>query len=216
MKQSRSIRIALFVAMLIVLPLGIYYSIEGYYAAHRLGYYGPDEELPDGTIVHHTVSPFSFVDQEGDTITETVLKGHVSVVNFFFVACPGICPKMNSQLKRVHDKYLDNDRVAILSHSVDPQRDTVPVLHAYSQMFDADHTRWHFLTGKKKAIYLAARNSYMVNTLEGDGGPTDFIHSEYLVLVDPELHIRGYYEGTHENQVDDLMHDMDVLLRKMK
>lgn len=217
MVMSRKARqIVLFVAGLILVPLIIYGAIEWWEDEHRLQYHGPDIVNADGTTTHHTIGSFAFTDQVGREITDSVLRGRVSVVNYFFVACPTICPTMNANLKKVHDKYVEDDRVMILSHTVDPRRDSVPVLLQYSKMFHANPDRWHFLTGDKKSIYKVARNDYLINNLEGDGGPTDFIHSEYLVLIDPELHIRGYYEGTNESEVKDLLRDIEVLLSELE
>lgn len=202
----------LFVVILVAAPLIIYQMLAESKFGSRLTYMGPTTVDAEGNTVYHTVAPFSFVDQTGDTITEADVEGKIYIANYFFVACPTICPKMSTQLKRVHQLFKTEERLEILSHTVDPKRDSVPVLAAYAEKYGADASQWHFLTGKKKDIYMMARNSYLVTTLEGDGGPTDFIHSELLVLVDQHRHVRGTYDGTEPSDVDMLIEDVERLL----
>jgi protein SCO1/2 len=115
----------------------------------------------------------------------------------------------------VQDKFSDpiyKRGVQILSHTVNPENDSVSVLKAYSKMVHADTKMWNFVTGGKKQLYDLARNGYLVNALEGDGGPDDFIHSELFILVDKEKHIRGIYDGTNIKAVNDLLDDIKVLI----
>jgi protein SCO1/2 len=95
---------------------------------------------------------------------------------------------------------------------VNPENDSVPVLKAYSEMVHADTKMWNFVTGDKKELYDIARNGYLVNAMEGNGGPDDFIHSELFVLVDKEKHIRGIYDGTNIKEVNELLDDIKVLI----
>ena len=120
---------------------------------------------------------------------------------------------MATELLRVQDKFsYTKGLVQILSHTVDPENDSVPVLKAYSEMIHADNSMWNFVTGDKKQLYDIARTGYLVNAMEGDGGPDDFIHSELFVLVDKEKHIRGIYDGTNIKAVNDLLDDIKVLM----
>jgi protein SCO1/2 len=118
---------------------------------------------------------------------------------------------MSTQLQRVQEAYRDDSTVVILSHSVNPERDTAEALLAYAGQYDAVPGKWYFVTGDKKAIYDLARKSYFVTAMEGDGGPDDFIHSDQLVLVDKEGRIRGYYDGTDPKETDRLIDEIRVL-----
>ncbi|MDQ3049167.1 MAG: SCO family protein [Bacteroidota bacterium] len=163
--------------------------------------------------IYHSIPPFSFINQDGKTITDKTYEGKIYVADYFFATCQSICPKMATQLLRVQDKFAyTNGLVQILSHTVDPEHDSVPVLKAYSEMIHADTKIWNFVTGDKKELYEIARSGYLVNALEGDGGPEDFIHSELFVLVDKEKHIRGIYDGTDIKAVNDLLDDIKVLI----
>ena len=120
---------------------------------------------------------------------------------------------MATELLRVQDKFAyTKGLVQILSHTVNPENDSVPVLKAYSEMVHADNSIWNFVTGDKKQLYDIARNGYLINAMEGDGGPEDFIHSELFVLVDKEKHIRGIYDGTDIKAVNNLLDDIKVLM----
>ena len=180
----------------------------------NLKVYGEEEVLADGTEVPHTISDFEFIDQKGRSVTQENFEDKIYVANFFFAVCPTICPKMTSQMYRVQEEFSGNDDIALISHSVDPVRDSVPVLAEYALNNSVDPDQWYLVTGDKKAIYQMARNDYLVTAMEGDGGPYDFIHSELLVLVDREKQIRGFYDGTDEKAVDDLINDIYTLLKE--
>lgn len=180
----------------------------------HLPYFGERELAANGKdTIYHTIPPFKFVNQDGDTITDKMYAGKIYVADYFFTTCKSICPKMTTELLRVQEKFgYTKETVKILSHTVDPEHDSVPVLKAYAKMVHADTKMWNFVTGDKKHLYDLARNGYLLNALEGDGGPDDFIHSELFVLVDKEKHIRGIYDGTNITQVNDLLDDLKVLL----
>lgn len=180
----------------------------------HLQYFGEKELAPNGKdTIYHKVEPFSFVNQDGKRITDKDYDGKIYVVDYFFTTCKTICPKMTTELIRVQNKFAyTNGLIQILSHTVDPENDSVPVLKAYSKMVHADTKNWNFVTGDKKALYDMARNSYLLNATEGDGGPDDFVHSELFILVDKEKHIRGIYDGTDIKSVTNLMEDIKLLM----
>lgn len=176
-----------------------------------------DTTIVDGKIkidtILHTVSDFSLTDQTGATITQKNLEGKMYVADFFFTTCTGICPVMNNQLQRVYEKYKDYNGLAFVSHTVDPEGDSVPVMAAYAARHGAQAGHWYFLTGDKKQIYDLARNSYLISATTGDGGAEDFVHSQYFALVDKNKHIRGMYDGTDSIQVNKLIGDIEILKR---
>jgi len=166
----------------------------------------------------HTIGKFSFLDQEGNMITQEDVRGKVYVVEYFFTTCGTICPKMNKQMQRVHKAYKRNKDVNILSFTVDPETDTVEQMKRYASQHGADATQWHFLTGNKDSLYRLARTSFFVlkpaeAENQGDVG-SDFIHTNNFVLVDKQMRIRGYYDGTSAKEVDKLIHDIDHLLKE--
>jgi len=189
------------------------------FAAYRLN--KPHEVLPvfgpsaDGAEAHK-IAPFSLTGQLGQTVTQRDVEGKIFVADFFFTTCHGICPKMTSEMKRVYQQYKGNEQIMLLSHTVNPEYDSVPVLADYAARHGADSKQWLFLTGDKKQIYDLARLSYLVDASEGSGGSEDFVHTQNLALVDPDLHIRGYYDGTDSIAVNKLMKDIDILLEEFK
>ena len=170
-----------------------------------------------GNDHNHHVQPFSFINQDGITITEQTTKGKICVVEYFFATCKGICPKMNENMRIIYDAYKGNNDVLILSHTVDPQKDSVAALKAYSNKFKADAQHWMFLTGDKKQLYEAARFSYLINAQQDTAGLTidkDFIHDKHFVLVDRIGRIRGFYDGLEESSMNTLIVDIKTLLRE--
>jgi protein SCO1/2 len=164
----------------------------------------------------HRIGDFTLLNQYGESITLEKVKGKVFVAEYFFTTCGTICPKMTEQMTRVQDKFRGNNDVKILSFTVNPDYDTVQVLLEYAQKHGAEKDQWHFLTGSKVELYRLARKSFFVlKPAEamnlGDAG-SDFIHTNNFVLVDQQLRIRGYYDGTSISEVNELMEDIELLL----
>jgi protein SCO1/2 len=159
----------------------------------------------------HHIQDFHLVDQDNKIISLADWEKKIVVVDFFFTHCTTICPKMTMSLDRVQKKYAGDREILFNSFSVDPERDSVAQLKSYAALHQLGESNWRFLTGDKKEIYRLARNSFMIIATDGDGGPADFIHSEKLVLVDKQKKIRGFYEGTSEKEVNQLIKDIKKL-----
>lgn len=164
--------------------------------------------------VDHTIPDFRFVSQYGDTVTAETLDGKIYVADFFFTTCPTICPKMKTQLKRVYDRFKGNAGVMLLSHTIDPTRDSVAVLREFAEGLGVAGRQWLFVTGDKEKIYEIGENSYMVTAEEDASAPGGVVHSGAFILVDTQKRIRGIYDGTTEEGVDRLMTDMEKLLNE--
>ena len=202
----------LLIGILVGIPLLAFLGVQAYQTMNKkLPVIDPDKQ--DQEV--HTIPQFSFVNQNGDSVTLDDLKGKVYVANFFFTSCPSTCPPMMKQLKRVQKQFKGNANFRIISHTVDPKRDTVATLRTYADNHGVKDGFWHLVTGKKKPLYLMARNGYDVASLEGqDGSPAGFVHSSKVILIDRNQRIRGYYDGTKESQVDELIKDIKFLLEQ--
>ena len=177
--------------------------------------FGPRELAENSKdTIYHTIPPFTFIDQKGDSVSNKDFLGNVTVVDYFFTSCEGICPKLSTQLQRVQNAEKFRKDFRILSHTVNPEKDSVSVLAEYAKQFGANDSVWHFVTGDKQQLYDVARNGYYLVADKGDGGPQDFIHSEKFVLIDKQGRIRGYYDGTSEAQVDTLLTEIYVLYKE--
>ncbi len=165
---------------------------------------------------YHTVKDFSFINQDGKVVTQKDLDGSIYVTDFFFTTCHTICPVMSTQMERVYTKYKGNREVKFLSHTVDPEIDTVEQLKRYADQHNADSKQWIFVTGDKKGLYDIARTGYFLDAAKGDGGPDDFIHTQNFALIDKDKQIRGYYNGTDPKSVDQMMKDMEMLLKEYR
>lgn len=210
--------IGIFVAIIVPVAFFLYFDGQGVPKRPKLKRFIALEEgstqanqIKVKDTIWHTIPPFSFMAQTGKTVTEKDFRGKITVADFFFTNCQGICPKMSTQLTRVQKTFKDYPDVRLLSHTVDPERDDVATLKHYADMYGADSTKWFLVTGNKKKIYEQARYGYFVTATEGDGGPEDFIHTEKFILIDPQGVIRGYYDGTDSLAVDKLMGDIIVL-----
>ncbi|MEO8406174.1 MAG: SCO family protein, partial [Chitinophagaceae bacterium] len=164
--------------------------------------------------VYHTIADFKLTDQNSKLITNQDIKGKVYVANFFFCRCPSICPKMTNYLLLLQDEFKDENGVAFLSHTVDPEDDSIPVLKEYEQRYHIDGNKWHLLTGTRQEIYDLSKRSYYLGV--ANDSPDEFQHSEKLVLVDTHRIIRGFYDGTNKEEVNKLKHDITLLLTEVK
>ena len=133
-------------------------------------------------------------------------------MNFFFTSCPGICPKMAASMSDLQKEFLEDDHIQLLSHSVTPDYDSVPVLQRYATDEGVDFNRWKLLTGKRSEIYNLGRKYYFVEEDEGIMREEDyFLHTENFILIDKQRHIRGIYNGIDPNSIQSLIADIKVL-----
>lgn len=160
----------------------------------------------------HRIPKFQLTNQKGVSISENDLNGKITVVDFFFTTCPGICPKMTSNMLLVQDAFLEDNDVLILSHSVTPEYDSVLVLNDYANAKGIISDNWHLLTGERSVIYDLGRNQYFVEEdLGREKGVDDFIHTENFVLIDQKRRIRGIYNGLNKSSVRQLIADIKTL-----
>ena len=164
----------------------------------------------------HCISNFELTDQLNQKISKKLLYNKIVVANFFFVSCPSICPKMTQNLLTIHRQYIEDSSLLILSHTVWPEVDQVPLLFSYAEKYDINHNTWRFLTGKKEELYRLARQDYLAAPDINDpnfqhGSNADFIHTENIILLDKKQRIRGYYNGTDSLEMDRLLEDIEIL-----
>lgn len=179
----------------------------------------PTENLPilgqrtvsGSDTIYHTIAPFQFVDQDSAIVTNETFKDKIYVADFFFTSCRTICPIMKTQMLRVYEATREMPDVLLLSHSIDPEFDTVALLHDFAARLDVTSNRWHFVTGVKDSIYKIAQTSYYATALEDKTEPDGFIHSGAFLLIDTRGRIRGKYDGTKEDDVNRLIADIKRL-----
>jgi protein SCO1/2 len=161
---------------------------------------------------NHSIKSFRFKNQYNQFTTDQSIDGKIYVADFFFTTCQSICPIMSNQLERVYKAFYNNPNFLILSHTVDPEFDSVPVLLNYAKQHGVNNKQWMFLTGSKKDLYEMARMSYLLNNDIGNGDENDFIHTQNFALVDHQKHLRGFYDGTDSAEVSRLIIDIKLLL----
>lgn len=171
-----------------------------------------DDSLEPG-VGQHLVSDFSLVNQNGKVVTQLDYKDKIYVADFFFTRCPSICPIMANNMGKLQESFLDDDDVMLLSISVTPEMDNVPILKEYAERNGAMDYKWNITTGDKQHIYNLARKSYFAAVDESDGGLQDFIHTPNFVLVDKKKQIRGVYDGTQDEDIQQLIADIKKLSR---
>lgn len=162
------------------------------------------------------VKEFAFVNQLGDTVTNREVAGKVQVVEFFFTTCTGICPKMNTNMATLVSEFANEDDFMILSHTVDPDKDSVGRLKVYADSLKIDGTRWMLLTGAKEKLYEAARKSYLLDDQNNNKEAIEdqFIHTQLFALVDRKGRVRGIYDGLNKKELAKLDEDIRLILRE--
>ncbi len=181
-------------------------------------------KIVDGKIkqdtVWHVLENITVINQLGDTVHLDSLRGKIIVANFFFTRCPTICPALTENMKRVQQglslkditKRIDNSKIQLLSFSIDPDRDTVPVLKQYADKYGVNHDIWWMLTGDKKTIYDFIQEEIKLGLQDGGIVDDAFIHSDRFVLIDRWGVIRGYYNGLEEKALAQLGEDITLLM----
>ena len=229
MKNKKWLWYAGFFAVLFALYYVFVYSFTGI----------SQSNLP---VINQNVQPFSFTDQNGKKITEKDVEGKVYVTEYFFTTCKGICPRMNTNMRRVYDDFKTEKDFLIISHTCFPETDSVPLLKKYeakmllgnlvknkdgSFFLDTDsslltkpvpqNNNWYFVTGEKKPLYSMARHSYMIDNGKSDTTSKiedQFIHTQFFALVDKQTRVRGIYDGLKEDEIQKLLKDIKSLLKE--
>lgn len=170
-------------------------------------------------VRHDTISvvqPFAFVNQDGRTVTDKDVEGKVYVAEYFFTTCPGICPTMNNNLREVYEKFKGEKDFLILSHTCDPETDSVAQLKHYADSMKVDTRQWMFLTGRKDSLYTAARISYTIDDPANNlrNIDDDFLHTQFWALVDRNGEVKRIYDGLKETEVKKLEKDIDEMLHQ--
>ena len=217
-KTSRKKKVAVLITILLLPSFFCLILSSGQHHYQQLPYIGPKEAVlktVDGKEVvdtnYHTIPPFSFTNQYGREVTNKDFRGRIYVADFFFATCPSICPKMATHLLQIQNKFTDKEDFRILSHTVNPEHDSVKVLLEYAEKVHADSSVWHFVTGDKKDIYDVAFNGYFANAQPDSIAPGGFLHSQMLFLIDREGHIRGLFDGTSTTEMKKLVDAIDIL-----
>lgn len=172
---------------------------------------GRHEVSEDGDTIFHRIPEFNFISQDSILINNRSLKDNIYVADFFFMSCPTICPKVKKQMLRIHEKFKDDEIFKLVSHTIDPERDTPSRLRSYAENLGATSDNWLFLNGPKDNTYEIA-DSYFIAAFEDPDAPGGFDHSGKIVLVDKEGHVRAFAEGTDPAEVDRLMIDIKRLM----
>lgn len=189
----------------IVLALGLYFVM----AQLIPGY------TKKGVAPVSFVRPFAFTSQDGQTITEKDVAGKVYVAGFFFTTCKSICPTMNNYLKTVYEEFKNEKDFLILSHTCDPETDSVAQLKHYSDSMKVDTKKWLFVTGRKDSLYNMARVSYTIDDPANNVKRIEdqFLHTQFWALVDKNGDVRKIYDGLKEAEVKELIRDIRKYLR---
>lgn len=177
-----------------------------------------NHEMVDSTIQYqrkyHKIADFELINQNGEIVTQDTYKDKIYVADFFFTTCQTICPIMTDHMYQIQKEIKDDDEVMLLSHTVTPEIDTVEQLKRYALKKGVIDSKWNLVTGNKKQIYELARKSYLAVKTDGDGGPFDMIHTENFMLIDKKRQIRGFYDGTKPEDIQQLLHDIEVLKKE--
>ncbi|MCF6349528.1 MAG: SCO family protein [Flavobacteriaceae bacterium] len=184
----------------------------------KLPIYNPvdiNPRLVDASVKHinrgHKIAAFSLLNQNGKIVTQNDYLDKIYVADFFFTKCGTICPVMAKNMAVLQQEFLEDSTIKFLSMSVTPAIDSVFILKKYAIKTGVIDKKWNLTTGDKQHIYELARKSYMAVLDEGDGGKQDFIHTEQFILIDKKRQIRGYYDGTDKEDIQQIIKDIAIL-----
>lgn len=170
--------------------------------------------VPNNTI--SVVQPFAFKNQDGEMVTNKDVEGKVYVAEYFFTTCKGICPVMNNNMRKVYDRFKDENDFLILSHTSDPETDSVQQLKKYADSMGVNTKHWIFLTGRKDSLYQMARVSYTIddpkNSLRNIND--DFLHTQFWALVSKDGKVKKIYDGIKKSEVDEMIKEIRKLLNE--
>jgi len=180
--------------------------------ADRLPYMG-NMEIKGNDTLYHTIPDITLIDQDSQVLHISTLKDKIILADFFFTSCPSICPKVTKEMVRLYDRYKDDDRVIMISHTIDQMNDSVSVLNRYAMNLGVDTKSWKFVTGEKDSIFHLA-DQYFVSVVEDPLAPKGFDHSGRIIMLDKNRRVRGFCEGTDPESVTAFFETVDKLLKE--
>ncbi|MFN2438415.1 MAG: SCO family protein [Chitinophagaceae bacterium] len=161
------------------------------------------------------VKSFSFINQDGEAVTEKIMEGKVAAVEYFFTSCKGICPRLNNNLRTVYDEFKDQKDFIILSHTSDPATDSARRLRHFADSMQVNTEKWIFLTGRKDSLYTMARYSYKIddpaNNLQKP--EDDFLHTQFIALVNKKGDVIKIYDGLKQTEMSEMKKKIAELLK---
>ncbi|MDO5969711.1 SCO family protein [Flavivirga aquimarina] len=182
----------------------------------ELPYFNSSDFTPEWNKAIHKIPAFSFTNQNGETVTNKTYKNKIYIADFFFTTCPGICPKLTKNMTGLQEAYKDDHDIMLLSHTVMPWKDSIPILKDYAQRNGVNAAKWHLVTGDKDELYNIARAGYFADEdFIKTQDESDFIHTENFILIDKQGFIRGVYNGTLKIDVDRLKRHIAILKREI-
>jgi protein SCO1/2 len=164
--------------------------------------------------IYPTIPAFKLINQDSVEVTNKTFDNKIYIADFIFLSCPTICPKMTGEMMKVYETYKSNPNILFISHTIDPENDTLPRLKNYSDNLGIDSKKWFFVTGNKDSIYSLAENGYFSTAYSDSTAPGGYIHSGGLLLIDKNKHIRGVYDGTDQAETERLISDIKKLLNE--
>jgi protein SCO1/2 len=174
---------------------------------------GERDVAPNGDTIYKRIPDFAFIDQDSQLVTNATFAGKIYAVDFFFIHCPTICPKVKANGLRIYQKFLNDDRFMLLSHSIDPKHDTVAALKQHADKLNINSKKWKLVTGPKDSIFGIA-DDYFSIAKENPDAPGGFDHSGRIILVDKNRHVRAFCNGTDAADTDRFMKDIERLLKE--
>lgn len=174
---------------------------------------GERDVAPNGDTIYCSIPNFAFVDQDSQLVNNATFDGKIYAVDFFFIHCPTICPKVKANGLRIYQKFLNDDRFMLLSHSIDTKNDTVAALKRHADKLNIDAKKWRFVTGARDSIFGIA-DDYFSIAKENPDAPGGFDHSGRIILVDKNRHVRAFCNGTDAEDTDRFIRDIERLLKE--
>lgn len=142
------------------------------------------------------VPAFTLTAEDGAPFSSQSLSGQVWIADFIFTRCPGPCLRMSAKMRAIQDAFRDDPSVQCVSFTVDPARDTPAVLAAYARRYQADPTRWRFLTGPQAELNRLSNDVFHLGEIVGD-----LNHSTRLIVIDRQMRIRAYVSSDEPDVV---------------
>jgi protein SCO1/2 len=198
---------------LLILALFLHAACGDPAADRPLPILGDRDVSPGGDTIYPAIPDFQFIDQDSQLVNNATFAGKAYVVDFFFIHCPTICPKVKANGLRIYERFKNEPKLLMLSHSIDVKNDTVAALKHHADKLGIQTDKWHLVTGDHDAIYDIADNYFSV-AKEDPSAPGGFDHSGRLILVDKNRHVRSFCDGTNSESVDKFMKDIERLLKE--
>ncbi|MEM6765000.1 MAG: hypothetical protein AAF824_10010 [Bacteroidota bacterium] len=192
-------------ALVLIVPPALFVSFR-YISTQVFTDFPYQYSVSGSDTTYYQVPPFTFIDVEGDSVSDDILQNKIAVVSFFSTGDKLKTKVLNGNLRRVYKNVIDADFITMLSIHYGPDS-----IQTYVDSMDVEKGKWDFLVGEKQAVTALALDMGFKEFTQLNTSKRPFT-AQQVALIDKEGKVRNYYTATDLGEMKTLNEDIRALI----